>query len=159
MADYNIYIHNGTLGGQKERNQTVAWTPNEAQQTSAWVSKTQQQDFQGGNFASPVAIAAGTFSPLARSIPFVASAIVAVRFGIKTLELANEFSILDTGDYSFQIEWNNIRAELRALSNPVGTLISIDKMQRQIRNENAKRRIERDLLGDSILNTYLGRGV
>lgn len=169
MADYNIYIHAIGTGNQTAFNPTVPWSQ---RQESESIAPTQSS---GGGLSSmgtlgaisrvgafmsnPNSIVSSAFSKVAKAIPYVAAAYVVVNTLVKGYETAMDFAAIESGDYGIKMEWENQRRILHAITDPIGTQIQYVKTKMQLKIDNERHRLNRELLGDSVLNSYTNRGI
>lgn len=172
MADYNIYLH--SIESANGFNKTKAWDGSTSFETEAWTPTSKGTGSSGGSGSSgkgvnftraigmlsnPDSIVGSAVSTVSKAIPYFAVASAVVALGIKVIDSLNDFAVLDTGDYSFAMEWGNFKTSVKNVFHPASLFINREKIRMQIRNENAKSHQNALLLGDSALNTYFNRGV
>ena len=172
MADYNIYIHAIGTGGATNQNPTVPWSQKDE---GGAFSQTTPQSGSGlgvdgvnvafaisraSNFAqNPDAIVGTAVSGIAKIFPWIAVAFAVTKLVDTAYTTALDFTTLETGDYRAQIQWDNFKTVGNDIFKPVSTLLSSLKTRNQWRIENYKQKAQRDLLGDSVINSYTNRGV
>lgn len=158
MADYNIYIHFGGYSNTGN-SPTQPWRNNSGGgQMQAWGNQ-QEQAQEDDNIDSVKELVSKGNSLLKKTFPKVAAAFVAVKVGEKLVESAVDYSALFTGDYRASHTIDNYKAMMHAMVHPFSTTINIIKTNMLNNIENQKRREYRELLGDSIINSYTNRGV
>lgn len=171
MADYNIYIHAIGTGGSTANNPTIPWSAREGGEavspTSAFPSNF-GADGAGAAKAiikasaiaqNPDSILGQAVSSIAKAIPFVAAAYAVVKLGTGIVDTCYEYQTLYTGDYRNQIGWQNFKNRFANILTPVSSSINANKTETQWRIENSKRSQQRELLGDSVINSYTNKGV
>ena len=176
MADYNIYIRNvgggnqivgggngvaqtspttpwqeSAFGGQQDFAETASWVMS-AGRTMASALKNPAQAVQGGAQRAGkdsviVSVAAAVITLVAKTID-------------QGLTIYNDMHSQITGNYGSKVRYDNFKANFTAgIFNPVDTAINEWKAQLGFTIENQKRSQQRELLGDSIINSYSGRGI
>lgn len=158
--DYNIYIHN-VNGSSTDSSPTKAWSPSEESQTKAWSTTTTQafqEDVATVKGLNPMEIADKGKTALAKSHPAVAIAIAVVALSIKLTDALTAYYAKETGNYSNEKRWNNIKATASAMFNPFGVVRSYILQSQETRLYNAKAEQERLLIGESTINQRM-RGV
>ena len=160
MPDYNIYIH-AVESSSGTGSQTKPWsTTNESQgqdQTQPW-GKAELGQIKSG-LMSPMGAAGGAISQAARYVPAIAASYAAVKIGSKLFELQNTYETITSGDYRLANKMHDFKAALSFCSSPISSIINIMLEKVKIKVENEKRTMERELLGDSVINSLYGRGV
>ena len=177
MPDYNIYIHAIGTAGSTGENPTVPWSARESGGGAFSPTSSQSGSSGGGGlggvgstFARAITKTAGYMqnpdslvstgvSMLARVFPWVAVAMAVIKTSESIVNNIVDFSTIETGDYANQVRLNDVKAMMHLVTHPVSTLVQGFKMERQWARENQKLKAQRDLLGDSIINSYTGRGV
>lgn len=171
MADYNIYIH-AVPGSPTSVNPTLPWSNREGGVSSQTTSQSSGGSSSGEGIGAvaaitkasryaqnPDSIVSGAVSGIAKALPWVAAAYAAVSLAEKVVNTAIEFNELQGGDYGRSIGWKNyLQARANALQ-PVSASIQSYKTELMWDRENQRLRAQRDLLGDSVINSYTGRGV
>ena len=169
-VDYNIYIHAIGNGASTNQNPTVPWSQREG---NGAFNQTQSQSSDDGlgrdaaNIVSKIARAASNpdsvvataASKFAKILPWVAAAYVVAQVSLKISEEVMDYQAIQSGDYSTQAAWQNWKQGVRNFFQPVSSHWSAHKVRLQWNNENLKRERHRDLLGDSVINSYTNRGV
>lgn len=161
MADYNIYIHSASDESGTSGTPTTAWSKdNEGSSsksnTSGWTNKATQAI---GFVQNPDALISKGVGAIAKAVPWVAVAYAAVKLGTKAADTYYNFEVLNTGSYTGQMAWNNVKIAFRAGLTPFSTTMQYIYSSQQMRIENQKRQLNRELLGDSEINSYSNRGV
>lgn len=175
MADYNIYIHAIGTGGATNQSPTTPWSQKSEGESGGAFSQTQSQtsgNVGGGGFnavkaitkaasvaQNPDSVISAAFVAAAKFVPWVAAAYACVRLGVAIADNVLEFQALETGYYGNQIKWQDWKQGVRNIFHPFSSGINALKTQRQWAIENQKLTQQRDLLGDSVINSYTGRGV
>ena len=171
MADYNIYIHAIGNGTQTEFNPTVPWSQKEkgegSSPTESWSGGTAFFNAMGGVRSAmninPNGIASSAITSAASSVPVVAVAAAVIMATAKTLNSAyacyTGYVALTQGDYRRQIELQNGRQMISNLRNPISAINNAIKTQLEWNVMNSRLSQERELLGDSVINSYTNRGV
>lgn len=148
--DYNIYIHDKTSSQSK---------PTQARKGGG-INTTAQKQTDGG------AIASGGFSLKALKSNFGGKMPVMGKVGIalyvvkkaaeytkKAIEVVEPFITRYTGDYRFNVLFNNGLTTLANILNPVTALMNDLTVYQQNFIFNRKQEQERLLLGDSFINS------
>ena len=174
MPDYNIYIHAIGSSGSTSENPTVPWS---ARQNGGGFSPTSSKSSGGGNFEgmganvarsitkaasymqNPDSLVSSGLGVLAKASPWIVAAMAVIKLGESVANNVVEFSAIETGDYTRQVQLNDIKSMMRLVTHPFSTLVQGYKIERQWARENQRLTAERDLLGDSVINSYTGRGV
>lgn len=163
MADYNIYIHEKNDGGSgKSSKPTTAWnredngTSEGGSKTSGWVSKTTKTINAVQN---PDSLVSNGTSAVAKAVPWVAIAYAVLKLGTASVDEYYSFASTETGSYGGSMVWENKKKALSAILTPFSTTMNYFHAVQQERIYNQKRELERELLGDSEINSYNKRGV
>ena len=165
--DYNIYIH--SIGDANVNGSfTMPWSNQERNNspTSAW----KKPEEISSAITNPLQTATGLVNQgmnvLAKALPEVAIAYVVVKGVEKAIQLADTcistalpFYEAETGDFIKSRQYNDFKNAIGMIKNPFGTALNIAREHQTIRIENQRRAMKRELLGDSIVNTYTNRGV
>lgn len=172
MADYNIYIHAIGTGVASASNPTTPWSAREGgqglSQTTSQTSGDGSVNVEGafnavirtaGYASNPDALISKAVTSLARAFPIIAAAYAVVQLGEAVINNAIEFSEIETGDYRFGVQYQNVKAINNLVFHPVSSVVQNYKAQNQWQRENYKLRAQRELLGDSVINSYTNRGV
>lgn len=171
MPDYNIYIH--AVGGSPNENPTVPWGAREGGGSSVGFptsSKSGSATKEGFNAAMAITKAAGyaqnpdsiigsAVSGLAKISPYVLAAYAVVKLTITIIDNATEFNALESGDHRSVNAWQDVKTAVGHVFHPVSSLINSLKTERQWSRESYRQSQQRDLLGDSVINSFRGRGV
>lgn len=167
--DYNIYIH--STDNSNNGSMTIPWGSATQQNspTAAWVSPEEKDSGGSGEsfkMKSPSQLLQMGTSALEKAIPeiAIAMAIVAVankafNTAEKVIDAALPFYVAETGNYYQNIVWENIKNTVNVIKDPFGTTYNILRARQTTRLENQRRTMQREILGDSMINTYSNRGV
>lgn len=172
MADYNIYIHAIGTGSATSNNPTIPWSARgEGSGASQTISMSDGGVEGAGNgvvkaimkatgYASnPDSIIAQAWSALGRAFPIIAVACAVVQLGDAIATNVIQFGEIENGDYRMGTSYSNLKIGINNVFHPASTVIQSFKTQQQWKYENKKHQAERDLLGDSVINSYTNRGV
>ena len=168
MADYNIYIHsvdqsngNGSF--------TTPWTEEqkESSPTNAWKTFTESASKVKKNVLdNPASLLNKGMNVLAKAVPEIAIAFaiikgteMAVKLADTTISTVLPFYEAETGDYMYGMNYHNIKNGVSMIAHPFSSGINVLRTFQEQRLENQRRAMKRELLGDSIINTYTNRGV
>jgi len=156
MADYNIYIHSDQSNGSSSK--TSAWNSDmkPSDETSSWEGKAQQVI---GYAQNPDSLVSKGISTIARAIPAVAVAFAVVKLVDKVITTSNSFISTESGDYRSTTIYSNFKGLLKTTLTPFSTTINYLQGEQALRIENRSREQYRELLGDSIINSYSNYGV
>jgi hypothetical protein len=172
MPDYNIYIHAIGTGSATNQNPTVPWSARDGGEA---FNQTQSQS--GGNAAAsginavamvgraaaitqnPDALVGAAFSGAMKALPWIAAAYAVVKTGVSIADTAIEFTEIETGDYRGGNAWKDIKQIFNNLSHPFSSTMQFLKTTSQWERESKRARLEQDLLGGSVINSYTRRGV
>ena len=174
MADYNIYIH-AISSGNGASNPTASWSSRE---DGGFFNQTMSQDaktagigggagtyfaFQTAKMAAiaqnPDSLISGAFTSIAKAFPIVAAAIAVVKSVEAITDTAIEMTTSETGNHEMSVAWSNFKNGARLLFHPASSALEAFRTERQWQRQNQKLTQQRDLLGDSVINSYTGRGV
>ena len=171
MADYNIYVRAIGTGVASNQSPTTPWSQREdgggASQTASYSGGSSGT---GINAAFAVTRAAGYaqnpdsiintgITSIAKALPWVAAAYAVVKLGVSVADNALDFKTIETGSYSSITKWQNFKQSVNNVFHPVSSIVNSYKTNLQWQKENEKLQAQRDLLGDSVINSYTGRGV
>lgn len=171
MADYNIYIHAIGTGGSTANNPTIPWSAREGDEamspTTAFPanfgtngSGVAKAIIKASSIAqNPDSVLSQAVSNVAKAIPFVAAAFAVVKLAVSTADTALDFYTMQTGEYTGKIGWNNFKQVMAVPFHPFSSMIDAYKQEVRWGIENSKRTQERQLLGDSVINSYTNKGV
>lgn len=166
--DYNIYIRSS---GVAYTNPTTPWNVNSTPETTPWEAQGTIQEGESilnefknataGSMTSKGGI--GGVVGFLKNIPVVgqlaAVAILAVKTTDKILSFTADTKALALGDYDMQTNYKNFKANVQSLFHPISTMKTRMNFNFELNRLNQKRTLERELLGDSLINQYTGRGV
>lgn len=139
--DYNIYIHDKTSNQSKPTQPRVSGSANvvpktaQGQKASGQVANYSQL-FKVGKAGKAAAILYATYK-ISDSI-------------ISTIE---PFVTRETGDYRFNVTYNNVKSALSAVLNPIGAVKGYLTYNQEIRLFNQKQEQQRLLIGEKITNS------
>ena len=162
--DYNIYIHS-PFGQGNDFSQTKPWTTASAagSQTSAQdtgISSSVNTAFGTmSKFSNPDSLVGMGITALTKVAPWIAAAAVVVSVTDKVITHAIDFGTMQTGNYKAQIEYSNFKQTMSNMLRPFSSSFNYFRNEEQIRIQNQRRMMQRELLGDSIINSYTNRGV
>ena len=160
MADYNIYIHSAETGGGIS-NPTTPWNANKEagggnSQTESWASNVSKAAGVVGNPDMLVGMSASKFM---KAIPAIAAAYVVCKTASAIYETNINIGSIKSGDYTKVVKLNNFKATVNAITHPFSSTLNYLKQRIEWDVENERRTLERELLGDSVINSYSNRGV
>lgn len=165
--DYNIYLHSieqaSAFGAF-----TKPWS-NEQQASSPTSAWKQDQDSSASTpdiLDSIESIARQGLNVLAKSVPEIAIGLAIVT-SVKTaasmidtgIETCLPYYEASQGDYMLGIQYHNIKTALNSLTHPTSAINDFLLNQLRTIKNNERKAMQRELLGDSLVNTYTNRGV
>lgn len=171
--DYNIYVH---ADNATTTSPTAPWVGGSTPQTTPWEAQADVGNI-GGELTSGAQKVAGLMTAnnltsiggtggimgFLKANPYIAAVMIVAAAVIKTTDKIITFTTdtkaLALGDYSKQTEYNNFKASTNALFHPISTALNRMRFDFEINRKNQKAALERELLGDSFINQYTGRGV
>ena len=156
MADYNIYIHTIGGGSSDSGSKTTPVSFNSESPTKSWTSVAQKGISIASNPDSLVSSGIGAF---AKAIPAIAIAYAAIKLTDKAITTVNSFVTTETGDYRFTVGYENFKTNIRTVLTPFSSSLSALKSVQNMRIEDMKRSQQRELLGDSVINSLTSYGV
>lgn len=171
--DYNIYLH---ASGVSYSNPTTPWSAGSTPQTTPWDAQTSGEEMSGELLGSAQKVAGamtannltsiggkGGIMGFLKSNPYIAAimmvAAATVKVTDKIISFTTDTKALALGDFTGQTQFHNFKASAHALFHPISTSFERMRFDMQLNRENQKRALERELLGDSLINQYTGRGV
>lgn len=174
MPDYNIYIHAIGNSGGFNQNPTTPWSARDS--VGGAFSQTQSNSNSGdigsasvnaarivarvANTAqNPDSVVSSALSVIGRAFPWILAAYACVKLGETIIDNALDFQTIESGDYRNQVQWQDFKKGVSNVLHPISSTINHFKVERQWARENQRRVQERDLLGDSVINSYTRRGV
>lgn len=160
MADYNIYIHDLSSGASQE-SQTTPWKVGaENNQTKAWATSAEGESGvgNGSGFSLSSLLAVFKGGSAASSVPAVAGVIAAYGIATRFIDTTLPFITRETGDYRFAIQYQNFKAAIHTIWNPVSATISYLTFMQESRLFNKKQEQGRLLVGESYNNFLNKRG-
>ena len=170
MADYNIYVHAVGTGSATSQNPTIPWSQREEGVGGAAAQTTSQSGggFGNGSVAfmsmaryaqNPDSLVSTGMSTLAKLVPALAVAAIVVKTADKLITEVEEINAAETGDHRRIVAYQNFKSRVSSVFTPVSTGVNFLKTINQRSREDSKRALQRDLLGDSVINSYTNRGV
>lgn len=149
MADYNIYIHSVTNGDSGQSN-TKAWVSgNGFSQTKPWATSDQESQENGGsNGFAPVKQALN----FVKKHPYISAAAAGVAVTAKALDTILPIYADQTGNYYRADRWENIKASVKALINPVGLALNWQQQYWEQKKQAMANDQNSMLLGDAYVN-------
>lgn len=144
--DYNIYIHDKTSGQTK---------PTQARKGGGTNTTPKQQtsSSSGSGDVATLKEMKAAWSSFGKGVVAIAVIKKAIDITVKTVDLVEPFVTRETGDYRFNVWWNNAKAYVGMIMNPVGSALSWANNAQQIRLNNKRQEQHRLLVGDAELNT------
>ena len=112
-----------------------------------------------GYAQNPDSIISKAVTAIGKAFPIVAAAYAVVQLVDSAVTTNIQFNELKTGDYKWGVHYQNFKTGINIGLHPVSSTIQNLKNQQQWERENYRRAQERDLLGDSVINSYTNRGV
>lgn len=166
MPDYNIYIH--AISDNSQNSPTTPWSNRGG--TGASGGNNGDGDKNKSNpigafsravntLVNPDSLVAQGLSVLQKALPPIAAAFVVVSASEKLASLQCNYLANINGDYRYAHAWNNYQATKNLLFSPVSTIAGAYMESRMRDVEDERRRIQATLLGDSVINSYYGKGV
>jgi len=145
--DYNIYIHDKTSGQSKPTQARVGGGTNTTPKESASQSGNTQ-------IAGALAKYGSAFLKYGGS-GLIVNAVFKEMYRItdKVVSTIEPFVTRETGDYRFNVTFNNVKAVLLAVNNPAGSLMNYATYQQEIRLFNQRQEQARMLLGEGSINS------
>lgn len=141
--DYNIYIHDKTSGQSKPTQARVGGGTNTTPKESA--SQSQSSD---GKLS-----AASQLFKVGKAGKAAVIMYAAYKITDKVVSTIEPFVTRETGDYRFNVAYNNYKSALGVVLNPVGSVTSYLSYQQEIRLFNQRQEQARMLLGESSINS------
>lgn len=162
MPDYNIYIHANGTGGSGIASQTTPWRDGQPSgsgetATTPWGKREAEQVIRG--IEHPSGLVSSAVSTGLRMIPKVAVAYSVVKTADSLLSFALQYNSLETGDYRAQYFVEGIKNAIHTALNPISMIANAIRENQAFRLANYKQAAARELLGDSVINSYSNRGV
>ena len=141
--DYNIYIHDKTSGQSKPTQARVGG----GTKTTPKESASQSQSSDGKLSAASQLFKVGKAGKTAAIIYAV------YKITDKVVSTIEPFVTRETGDYRFNVAYNNYKSALGVVLNPVGSVTSYLSYQQEMRLFNQKQEQSRMLIGESSINS------
>ena len=96
---------------------------------------------------------------IAKAVPWVALVYVVAKTIDKVATTCINYGALETGDYRDSINYNNFKSQFSWLYKPFSNAYNEMQAQNKFRIDDYRKSQQRQLLGDSVINTYTNRGV
>ena len=164
MPDYNIYIHSSITASSGEA--TKPWSSGKSSSNSPWgvdeslASKlTQNVSKVSGVMLNPDSLISQGIGAIAKAVPWVALVYVVAKTIDKVATTCINYGVLETGDYRDSINYNNFKSQFSWLYKPFSNAYNEMQAQNKFRIDDYRKLQQRQLLGDSVINTYTNRGV
>ena len=165
MADYNIYLHAVNTGASN--SPTTPWSQKEGGGSSqTTIDGGSGSGASGLSFSRMAAFAqnpdsaiSSGFGMMSKALPWVAAAYAAVKIGISITENVIEFREIESGDHRASTEWGNVKQALNIALHPFSSTIQNLKTVAQWKKQDETARMNQDLVGGSVMNSYTRRGV
>lgn len=169
MPDYNIYIH--AIGTGSNGGGFAPTTPWSQREGGDGTTPTQAWGGFGGSgvagaiagasrlISNPDSIVAGATSSVFKSAAYVACAALVVRTVVFIGSKVEDYNALLSGDEVIVRRRQDVLQGINNLFHPFSASINNFKQKVLLQQENDKRVSQRQLLGDSVINSYTGRGV
>lgn len=97
-----------------------------------------------------------TMKNFASKMTFAYGAMKIADLTYKAVDYLTPYFATETGDYSFNIAYDNFFATLNMVFNPVDTILSFVEIEQRNRLENQRRTQQRILYGDTFVNAIGG---
>jgi len=167
MPDYNIYIHAIGTGGATNDNPTVPWSQREGGEA---FSQTTSQSSGGSGGAgafmraaayaqNPDSIVSNAIGKYGKAMAIVGAAYACVKLAQSLQDHIMGFADVENGTQLARTRMEDARQGFNNVLRPVHAIAQNTRTIKQWQRENYKLREERDLLGDSVINSYTNRGV
>lgn len=162
-SDYNIYIHTIGSNGQ-DRSPTTPWQVAMSDEGSGDV--VSGGDFnpssavrKGASFLSNPDSAIGSIlkTPIGKIGAVGIAIMAAIHLTDKAITMYQAYAAPASGDYKFQIEYNNFKQSIHNTFHPFSTEIQRQYNTLQIKKENLANEQARLLLGGTYINSPYGR--
>lgn len=156
--DYHIYIHNENGGGSgRTRSKTSVKKPetfSKGKTTNAKKTSEEQITESERNTGTLLSV-------VGKTTPYIAAAILAVKFVAKTTEKAVDlycsYYTPNSGDYALQHNWENLKNTIHMIKNPISTFVAVSQNELKIERNNARKEMESQLLGGTLIGGNYGR--
>lgn len=112
-----------------------------------------------GIISNPDSIVSGAVGMAAKGGAWVALAYAIIKTGMKVYDTCLDFSSLETGDYSKKLAWDDGRQAISHVLTPFSSTYNYIRTRKQMEITDNRKTLERELLGDSVINSYSNRGV
>lgn len=159
--DYNIYIHTVSQGGNQ--SPTTPWqlrtSGNENGTIPGGDSSPSTAVQEGASFLrNPDSLIAGVMSTAIGKLGIGAIIVKAIAdITDKAISMYQSYASTASGDYKFQITYNNFKTAIQSVMHPFSTGLQAQMRDLQIKKENLANEQQRLLLGDSVINSQYGR--
>lgn len=163
MADYNIFIHSltnyesPTTPVQLRENADISGVGGEGGEGGSGFGFVRRTAAFLTNPDSLIGEVQSTASGVISKIAPIAALVAVIGIGKKVVDLYVPYSSNASGNYDFQIKYNNFNQVLRNITHPFGTAIQRQIAMLDMKKENAKNEQERLLFGGTIYDSKYGR--
>lgn len=148
-ADYHIYIHGDSNGGSRSTSGGHT-KPFSVKKDESFGSMIQPAKQVMSSVANGSIVNTGV-SALAKVAPWVAVVVAAVKIADKVVSTGFAHQEEYTGDYTNNVMWNNFKATINMIVNPVGLARKLIHNEFQFKKRELAREQEKVLLGNSAL--------
>lgn len=167
MADYNIYIHAIGNGTQTAFNPTIPWSQKGqegASPTQPWQSNESSNIANSlmavGSIAmNPDSIVGTAVSGASKYSAIIAVAAFVVGAVVNITGKVENYKALLSGDKVWVTHREDVQKGFQNLMRPISSEREAYYNKVLLTQQNEKRALESQLLGDSVINRYTGRGV
>ena len=167
MADYNIYLHAIGTGGATSDNPTIPWSQREG--GAAFSQTSSQSEGGSGGFGTfmkatayaqnPDSIVSNAFGKYGKAMAVVGAAYACVKMTQALQDHIIGFVEVENGAQLARIRMEDARQNFNNVIRPINAIVQYNRTEKQWQRENYKQQSQRDLLGDSVINSYTNRGV
>ena len=157
MPDYNIYIRNmGGGGGNQSPIKAKKETTSPTTPRGYYTDDTDEGDGDDNGLGFIKNTIASAIKWV-KVHPVATALVVAYKITKKVVDEVSPRYATQTGDYSFNIGWNNFKTAMSNLTNPVQYAWASVDMHTQIQLTNQRQEQARMFLGDATLNSITRR--
>lgn len=155
--DYNIYIH--SLGEQGRQSFTQPWNQSDDSPTKPWSSQKrengQEENMEVTQAAEQIysGAKAGGKAGLVTTL-----AVIVIKTAKQIYKGVADFQATTTGDFRASIAYNNYEAMKSNILHPISTTYNLFKTMVQNQVQTQRNQLQRELLGDSDLSSFMNRG-
>lgn len=167
-VSYDIYLHAVNVSGNY--NPTIPWSQRSANGGAAQTESAGSVGDAGKNavfsvsraasfMQNPDSIVGAGVAAISKALPWVAAAYAAVKLGETVADNVFEFSEIESGNHYAGNIYRDYKNMAGMVFRPVSSIIQNLKLEKQIARENERAKLNQDLLGGSVVNSYTRRGV